>query len=116
MDGTEMGKKKTNEQKQHDACVREIADQLKQENWSVKANVEGAEKPFKIGEFMPDVEASKKGCLPRICQVLTEKDFKGDKKAYIEFKNYCDEYDFHFYVVDEDGKRREVDPKTLNKK
>jgi len=39
--------------------------------------------------------------------VLTEKDFGGDKQRYIEFKNYCDEYDFRFYVVDKGGKRRE---------
>jgi len=47
---------------------------------------------------------------------LTEKDFGGDKERYIEFKNYCDEYDFHFYVIDKDGKRRQIDPTALGKK
>ena len=104
-----MPKKKATEQKSHDESVREIADELKQDKWDVK------EKPSKIGGFTPDIEATKGG-LRRICQVVTEKDFNGDKQAYIEFRNYCDEYDFHFYVIDKDGKRREVDPKTLGKK
>jgi hypothetical protein len=110
-----MGKKKVDEQKSHDECVREIADELKRDKWNVKANVEGEEKPAKIGSFTPDIEA-RKGCLRRICEVLTEKDFGGDKQRYIEFKNYCDEYDFRFYVVDKDGKRRQVDPKAFGKK
>ncbi len=110
-----MVKKKTDAQENHDANVREIADQLKQDQWAVKTNVEGAEKPSKIGAFTPDIEATKGG-LRRICQVMSEKDFKGDRQAYVEFRNYCDEYDFHFYVVDTDGKRREIDPKTIGKK
>jgi len=110
-----MGKKKADEQKSHDECVRKIADELKQDKWEVKANVEGEEKPAKIGEFTPDIEATK-GCLRRICEVLTEKDFEGDKQRYIEFKNYCDEYDFHLYVVDKDGKRRQIDPQTFGEK
>ena len=110
-----MVKKKAAEQKGHDECVREIVDELKRDHWDVKANVEGEEKPAKIGGFTPDIEA-RKGCLGRICEVLTEKDFKGDKQRYIEFKNYCDEYDFHFYVIDKEGKRRQIDPKTFGKK
>jgi coproporphyrinogen III oxidase len=112
----DLAKKKTTNEKSHDECVRELVQELKAEKWEVKANIEGAEKPFRIGNFTPDIEATKKGCLHRICQVLTEKDFKGNKEAYIEFKNYCDEYDFHFYVVDKDGKRRQIDPQTLGKK
>ncbi len=110
-----MEKKKTKEQKGHDECVREIASELKGDQWDVKANVEGEEKPAKIGEFTPDIEA-RKGCLRRICEVLTEKDFAGDKQRYIELKNYCDEYDFRLYVVDKDGKRRKIDPATFGKK
>lgn len=111
-----MVKKKENNQKSHDECVRELAQELKADKWNVKANVEGAEKPAKVGGFIPDIDATKKGCLRRICEVVTEKDFQGDKERYREFRNYCDEYDFHFYVVDKDGKRRQVDPKTLGKK
>ena len=109
-------KEKATVQKSHDECVRELAEELKANEWDVKANVEGAEKPSKLGTFTPDIEATKKGCLRRICEVLTEKDFRGDKERYIEFKNYYDEYDFHFYVVDKNGKRRQIDPRTLGKK
>jgi hypothetical protein len=109
-------KEKATKDKSHDECVRELVQELKADKWDVKANIEGDEKPFRIGNFTSDIEATKKGCLHRICQVLTEKDFKGNKQAYIEFKNYCDEYDFHFYVVDKDGKRRQIDPRTLEKK
>jgi hypothetical protein len=109
-----MEKKKAKEQKSHDECVREIADELKRDKWDVKANVEGEEKPGKIGGFTPDIEA-RKGCLGRICEVLTEKDFEY-KQRYIEFKNYCDEYDFSLYVIDKDGKRQKIDPTTFGKK
>ena len=47
---------------------------------------------------------------------MTEKDFEGDKQRYIEFKNYCDEYDFSLYVIDKNGKRRKIDPTTFGKK
>jgi len=110
-----MVKKKENKQKSHDESVRAIADELKQDKWDVKANVEGSEKPSKVGAFTPDIEAHK-GNLRRICEIVTEKDFQGDKQRYIEFKNYCDEYDFHLYVVDENGKRKEIDPRMLGKK
>jgi hypothetical protein len=110
-----MGKKKADERKSHDEYVRSLAEELKRDKWDVKANVEGSKKPAKIGAFTPDIEAQKGG-LRRICEVLTEKDFGGDKQRYIEFKNYCDEYDFHFYVIDKDGKRREIDPRTFGKK
>ena len=110
-----MANKKADKQKSHDDLVSELAKEWTADKWAVKANVEGAEKPAKIGAFTPDIDA-KKGDLRRICQILTEKDFKGDKEKYIEFNNYCDEYDFHFYVVDKDGKRRQINPKTLGKK
>jgi hypothetical protein len=110
-----MPRKKSTKPKTHDESVRAIANELKQDDWSVKTNVEGAEKPFRIGAFTPDIVATKGG-LRRICQIVTEKDFKGDKQRFIDFRNYCDEYDFHFYVVDKDGKRREVDPGKLGKK
>ena len=109
-------KEKVDEQKSHDECVREIAKELKTDKWNVKANVEGEEKPAKIGKFTPDIEATKKGCVRRVCEVLTEKDFEGNKQGYIELKNYCDEYDFRMYVIDKDGKRRQIDPKTFGKK
>jgi hypothetical protein len=110
-----MGKKKVDQQKTRKESIRRLADELKKENWEVKADAEGTEKPPKIGIFTPDILATK-GDWKRICQVLTEKDFRGDKQRYIEFKTYCDEYDFHFYVIDKDGKRRQIDPSDLGKK
>jgi hypothetical protein len=110
-----MSKKKSGRLTAHDACVREIADELKKDNWAVKASLEGWEKPSKIGESIPDIEAEK-GCLKRICEVATEEMFEGDKERYREFKNYCDEYDFQFYVVDKKGRRRRIDPKLFGKK
>ena len=110
-----MTEKKGKAQDSRDVCVRAIAEELKKDKWEVNANLEGWGKPSQVGPFVPDVEA-KKGCLNRICQVVTEEMFEGNKKRYIEFKNYCDEYDFHLYVVDKDGKRRQIDPETFGKK
>jgi len=110
-----MSKKKAEEKTHHDACVREIANELKKDKWAVQASLDGWDKPSKIGESVPDIVA-KKGCLKRICEVATEDMFEGDKKRYREFRNYCDEYDFHFFIVDKDGKRRQIDPETFGKK
>ena len=111
-----MKEKKVEEQSNRDACVREVAEELKKDKWDVKADLPGFEKPTKIGEFLPRIKAEKKGCLSRICEVVTEEMFEGDKQRYIEVKNYCDEYDFQMYIVDKDGKRRQIDPSTFGKK
>jgi hypothetical protein len=107
--------KKTTKKATHDECVRTLAEDLKKEKWNVKANVEGYEKPPKIGENTPDLEA-KKGCLRRICQVISEDELKADKEQYKEFKYYCEEYDFQLYTADKNGKLSLFDPKTLKKK
>ncbi len=107
-----MPKKKTSDPKLHDEAVQGLTKELEEEKWVVETNVDVAGKTFKIGNLTPDIVA-KKGGLKRICEVVTEKDFEGDKQAYTEFRNYCDEFDFHFYIVNKDGKRREVDPKTI---
>lgn len=109
-----MSKKKV--VKSHDECVLAIAEELKKDRWEVNANLSGWSKPSKVGPFVPDVEAKKEGCLTRICEVVTEEMFKGNKERYAEFKNYCDEYDFRFYVINKDGKREQIDPQSLAKK
>ena len=92
----------------HAACVRTIAEDLKKDNWLVKANMEGYEKPTVVGGVVPDVMAHK-GCLKRICQVVTKKDFDGDERNWRDFKNYCKDYDFTLFVIDEKGKPKPVD-------
>ncbi len=99
----------------HDECVRALAEELKTDNWQVKANAKDYEKPSLRGKVMPDVEAQK-GCLKRICEVVNEEDFAANKTRYIEIKNYCDEYDFHLYIIDKNGKRQQIDPQTFGKK
>ena len=115
--GAMMAEKKEKTQVSHDACVKAVADELKRDNWTVKADLDDYQKPSEIGKgYRPDVVAEKKGCLTRICEVATPEMFEGNKERYIEFKNYCDEYDFHMYVVDKDGTRRQIDPETFGKK
>ena len=110
-----VAKKKSEEPNAHDECVRTIAEDLKKDNWLVKANTEGWEKPSEIGGTIPDVTAHK-GCLKRICQVVSEKDFEGNKTQYRDFKNYCKEYDFQLYVIGKNGKLNAVDLQTLTEK
>ena len=113
-----MTEKKTKPQDtNHDACVRAVAEELKKDHWTVKADLEGYQKPSAVGKgYLPDVQAEKEGCLTRICEVVTPEMFEGNRDRYLEVKDYCDEYDFHMYIVDKDGKRREIDPKTFGKK
>jgi hypothetical protein len=103
-------------QPDHAACVRTIAEELTRDNWTVKANIEGYDKPAAIGQnLLPDIQADKKGCLRRICEIATPEMFNGDMSKYREVKNYCHEYDFRMYIIDKDGKRREIDPDTFGK-
>lgn len=112
-----MTKKKENASTVRDACVRVVADELKKENWTVKADIEGYQKPTELRKgYLPNIQAEKQGCLTRICELATPEMFEGNKEKYREVKNYCDEYDFHMYIVDKDGKRREINPQTFGKK
>ena len=112
-----MSEKKNKTESNHDACVRAVAEELKRANWAVKADLEGYEKPSTIAKgYIPDVQAEKKGCITRICEVATPEMFEGNIQRFGEFKNYCNEYDFHMYLVDKDGTRRQIDPLTFGKK
>ena len=112
-----MLEKKNKAESNHDACVRVVAEELKRDNWAVKADLEGYEKPSEIAKgYLPDVKAEKQGCITRICEIATPEMFEGNIQRYAEFKNYCNEYDFHMYVVDNDGVRRQIDPQTFGKK
>lgn len=99
---------KKSEAENREACVRIIAEDLKKDNWLVHANAKGYEKPSEIGGVVPSVVAHK-GCLKQICHVVTEEDFEGDKSSLRDFKNFCREYDFHLYVVDKNGKPKQVE-------
>ncbi len=111
-----MTEKKSKAQNSHDECVKAVADELKLDNWNVKADLEGYEKPSMIGKnYLSDIKAEKKGCLTRICEIATPEMFEGNKEEYLRVKNYCDEYDFRFYVVDENGKRKQINPETFGK-
>jgi hypothetical protein len=107
--GAKVTKKKSEQSGTHDECVRTIAKDLKKDNWLVKANTDGWEKPSEVGGVVPDVLAHK-GCLKRICHIVSEEDFKGNKAQYRDFKNYCKEYEFHLYVIDKEGKPRPTEP------
>jgi hypothetical protein len=108
-------KQKDSEQKNHDKCVSIIAEELKKDKWDVKADLRGWEKPSERGGLRPDIEA-KKDCLVRICEVVTEGSLKTDKIQLLDLQKYCEEYDFHMYIVDKNGKRKLIDPKTLQEK
>lgn len=110
-----MVKKKSEQSDNRDECVKIIAEDLKKDNWLVKANTEGWDKPSEIGGLVPDVSAHK-GCLKRICQIVREEDFEGNKTQYIDFKNFCKEYDFQLYIVKKNGKLNLLDPEALTKK
>ena len=56
-----MTEKKVKVQESHDACVRVIADELRADNWTVKADLEGYEKPSVMGkDYLPDIKAKRK--------------------------------------------------------
>ena len=110
--GVVMVKEESSQSK--NSCVLELAKELKKDKWEVKANLEGWNKPSTYGSTVPDIEAKKEGCLTRICEVVTEEMFAGNRAQYQDLKNYCDEYDFHMYVV-KNGQRVELNKNELSK-
>ena len=99
----------------HDNCVRVIADELRRDKWAVKANVEGYEKPSEVHGHRPDIEA-KKDCLTRICEVATDETLEADKEELADLRSYCENYDFHLYLLGKDGKRRKIGQESFEKK
>jgi hypothetical protein len=102
-----LGKRTPERQNDHDKCVKAIATKWKDEGWSVKADLEGWEKPSEIGGYIPDIEALKS--ITRICEVETEETLESDKDQWETFKDYCDEhsgYSFWLYIAEEGGKCR----------
>lgn len=101
-----MGKRTPERQSDHDKCVRNVATEWKNEGWSVKADLENWDTPSKIGDFIPDIEASKP-YITRICEVETEDTFETDREQWETFKKYCEEhsgFSFWLYIAKEGGK------------
>ncbi len=76
-----MTKKKAKTPDSHDACVREIAEELKKDKWEVKAE------SGRLGKALPDQRKissrhrSQKGCFSRICEVATEEMFRATRNG-----------------------------------
>lgn len=82
-----MGKRTKSSQSKHDVRIKKIAKELEKENWDVKADVGGWEKPEPIGEKkrIPDIVAHKAGAT-RIYEVETEDTYERDKDQRATFK------------------------------
>lgn len=74
--------RKKSSQTTHDRKVREIANQLKKQNWNVKAHVSGYETPDSIGKraYVPDILATK-GDKTKIVEVDTPTTLDQDQLA-----------------------------------
>ena len=102
-----MGKRTTERQSDHDKCVSNKANEWKSDGWTVKADLEGWDKPSEIGGFIPDIEAKKS--ITRICEVETEETLETDKEQWETFKKYCDDhvgYIFYLYIAEKGGNCR----------
>lgn len=53
-----LGKRTPETQSDHDKCVNNKANEWKNDGWTVKADLEGWDKPSEIGGFIPDIEAT----------------------------------------------------------
>ncbi len=82
-----MGKRTKSAQSKHNARVREIANALEKNDWTVKADLKGYEKPNPIGkeEKIPDIEAHKAGAT-RLYEVETPETVERDKDQRATFK------------------------------
>ena len=74
----------------HDKRVEQIAGKLNRENWRVKADIPGYEKPRPIGKDKrrPDIEATKHGHR-RIVEVETPDTVNKDRKQQQSFRRHA---------------------------
>jgi len=76
-----IGKRPSTEQRMYYRKVCEIAEQLQEDGWTVKANLPRYDRPRPIGKYkrVPDIEA-KKGNATKLIEVATLNTLKLDKK------------------------------------
>ena len=82
-----MPKRSPRNQNKHDLKVKQIVRQLEKEDWKVKADLEGHNKPDSIGKegYIPDIQAEKKGST-RIIEVETNDTLEKDKNQHAAFR------------------------------
>lgn len=82
-----MTRRKKADQSEHDRCVREHANKLKRNGYSVRADILGFKKPDPIGKDkrIPDIEA-RKGSRCKLIEVETESSLYTDKKQQSTFR------------------------------
>ena len=76
-------------QSAHDKKVQQIARKLTNQNWRVKADISGYDKPSPIGKDKrrPDIEATKQGHR-RLIEVETPDSLTKDKKQQSTFRRH----------------------------
>lgn len=74
----------------HDSRVRQISRKLTKENWRVKADISGYDKPSPIGKDKkrPDIEATKKGHR-RLIEVETPESLEKDREQQSTFRRHA---------------------------
>jgi hypothetical protein len=93
-----MGKRTPESQRLHDHLVEQIARDLKQDYWNVKADLEGWKHPTPIHHIVPDIEATSYDIL-QICEVETEDTVEQDRPQWLMFKQYCDSSPQRFFTL-----------------
>lgn len=71
----------------HNEKVRQIAERLEKQDWNVKADLRGYNKPEPIGKDgkIPDVEARKRGAT-RLVEVETPETLEAHKEQQATFR------------------------------
>lgn len=74
----------------HDSRVRQISRKLTKENWKVKADLPGYDRPNAIGKKkrIPDIEATKRGHR-RLIEVETPESLEKDREQQSTFKRHA---------------------------
>jgi len=74
----------------HDSRVRQISRKLTKENWKVKADLPGYDRPNAIGEKkrIPDIEAVKRGHR-KLIEVETPESLEKDREQQSTFRRHA---------------------------
>lgn len=101
-----MAKRSRSRQTIHDKKVAQLARVLKRQGWKVKADLLGYEQPNQIGQYIPDIEATKPGTR-KIIEVETKDSVEKDKGQISAFRKSASQRNRTTFdmIVTEDKKK-----------
>jgi hypothetical protein len=80
-----MARRNPSNQARHDRKVKTLARKYERAGWTVEADISGYDRPDRIGKYIPDILARKRGA-EKIIEVETPRTLLTDKRQHEAFR------------------------------